>query len=252
MQSQIPSLLQNLHPTSPAYRRIPYDKRSPVGTAYRHNELYKVFDDATDQAFVRGTKFLEDKHLQKIADVFHINVFVVVHVMGSKTTRYGITYSEGNRKNNYPWIFLYNTLDGHFSSIQIKKRNAFMMSTEDVKTAYGSTFGDTGEVENIYDTFTQLRVDIKNELLKLKPKTLQNTNKKENIEGELLKFELSDLDSIEDMIGSILKTYGKQEKKDEIIAKFKDRLEALKAKAATRGGARKKTRKNRNKKAKKA
>lgn len=113
---------------SPSYRRIPFQQRSKVGGAVRRDFIAPLITDPEDRAFFESNKYLEDKHIQLLGEIFHYN-FIIFQEVPKKHRRADLPPNAMNNinfidvKTGDPWVLLHNKLGissggDHYSAVQ--------------------------------------------------------------------------------------------------------------------------------------
>ncbi len=115
---------------SPTYRRLSPADRSKVGKAFRILEVLKLFDDLADISLVGNPSlFLEESHIRRFLSQYKINALVVTRDDGG--TRLTPLVSEEKALNGFPWIFMFNSDQSHYSCIAVTYKKAVrLMLTE--------------------------------------------------------------------------------------------------------------------------
>jgi hypothetical protein len=119
-----------LQAISPTYRRLSEADRSTVGKGFRTLEFLKLFNDLSDLSLVANTRlFLEERQIRAFLKQYNLNALVVTRDLGG--VRLTPFVSEEKALNGFPWIFMYNSDQSHYSTIAVTyKGTARLMLTE--------------------------------------------------------------------------------------------------------------------------
>uniref|UniRef100_A0A6C0HF00 OTU domain-containing protein n=1 Tax=viral metagenome TaxID=1070528 RepID=A0A6C0HF00_9ZZZZ len=140
------------------YRALTNENKIKIVDYYRRNEFYNLFKENTTDKFnslktERNTvsksnfrAFLEETHVTSFCSTYRINAIVLsTNLQFGK--HYGIinsddtigdqqsNYSKFN-KNGYPYIFLINHGQGHYSSVYLEKIRKFILTEEELFTYF--------------------------------------------------------------------------------------------------------------------
>jgi hypothetical protein len=229
---------------SPTYRRIPFDKRGEVGRAYRTQEFIKLFESTKDKDFVNSNEFLEDTpHLRRFSDVFKYNIFVIQRRESKQSYTFSfdrihpgqVGAAQLPTTSKADWLFLFNTMDGHFSSIQVG--TTFSLSNDDFQKTYGNDIQDVAALD-------QQWVELRNKLInELSAFTTGKNVKSNEIRAQIqtLAFDEAGLKALKPMIDAYIEMLGIEEAdKTRILTLIQeDKLPKLPTKPSS-GGARRK------------
>jgi hypothetical protein len=101
-------------------------------------------------------------------NTYKINVFVLRNVRNGKTVSFELHTVDNEMLNEFDWIAINDTLDGHFSSILIGDK--FRLTSAEFIESYSGffeQFAKDGE-------FQQLKANIKKNIVSLAPKDMKN------------------------------------------------------------------------------
>ena len=195
----------------PSYRKIKYDDRGKIGKTFRHTVFANLFEGA-DKEFVKGNGFLEEKHLDMFVNTYKINVFVLRNVRNGKTVSFELHTVDNEMLNEFDWIAINDTLDGHFSSILMGDK--FRLTSDEFIDSYDrffEQFAKDGE-------FEQLKANIKENIVKLAPNDLKNS-----VQGYREAIgRTTEIGKLKDLIKQVESDYGLT--KGEILNKYKGRM----------------------------
>jgi len=195
----------------PSYRKIKYDDRGKIGETFRHTVFADLFEGA-DKKFVKGRGFLEEKHLDMFVNTYKINVFVLRNVRNGKTVSFELHTVDNEMLNEFDWIAINDTLDGHFSSILMGDK--FRLTSDEFIDSYDrffEQFAKDGE-------FEQLKANIKKNIVKLAPNDLKN-----DVEGYREAIgRTTEIGKLKDLIKQVESAYGL--KNGDILNKYKGRI----------------------------
>jgi hypothetical protein len=196
----------------PSYRRITYGgDRGKAGETFRKNEFADLFE-GDDKKFVEGNKFLEEKHLDMFVNTYKINVLVLRNVGNGKTVSFELHTVDNEMLNEFDWIAINDTLDGHFSSIYLG--NTFRLTFDEFIEDYSGffePFAKDGE-------FQQLKRNIKQNVVNMAPNGL-----KDSVEGYREQIgRTNEIGKLKELIKQIESAYGL--KNGAILNKYKKRM----------------------------
>jgi hypothetical protein len=152
----------------PSYRTIEYGgDRGKIVARFRHKIFADLFEGA-DKKFVQGNEFLKENHLDMFVNTYKINVIVLRNVGNGKKVSFELHTVDNNMINDFDWIAINNTLDGHFSSIYLKDK--FRLTFGEFIDSYGKFFEEFAKDGE----FQQLKANIKKNIVSLAPKNMKN------------------------------------------------------------------------------
>ena len=195
----------------PSYRKIKYDDRQTVGETFRKTVFADLFEGA-DKKFVQGNKFLEEKHLDIFVNTYKINVFVLRNVRNGKSVTFELHTVDNQMMNEFDWIAINDTLDGHFSSILMGDN--FRLTNEEFIDKYSDFFEESAKD----DELQQLKRNIVKNIHNLAPNNLKNIAQAYREEV----FRTNEISKLKDLIEQIESKYGL--KKGDIVNKYNKRM----------------------------
>jgi len=140
---------------SKIYRALTDDKKIKMIDYYRRNEFYNLFKENTTDTFnslrtFRATvsknnfrEYLEETQVTTFCSTYRVNAIVLSTDLQYGNTHCGIINSDDSigdqqsnysrfNKNGYPYIFLINHGENHYSSIYLNKRQKFILTEEEL------------------------------------------------------------------------------------------------------------------------
>ncbi len=200
-----------------------------------HYEQSRHFIKESDQ-------FLTESNVAIFCNVFKINIFVNRRLGSPPKYQYDYAIIRPSTQDQnalnpkaevFPWIFMFNTLNNHYSSIKISKdkdgktktgQDIFLMNDKEYHDTYDTVLGK--EEADLFNEYLDFRQEIVKALIAIKPKDKINKDPTEKMEKAVYTLDPYDVAELPDGIRAVVKEYGLPEKRaDELIEKFQDGID---------------------------
>jgi hypothetical protein len=125
------------------FRKLTQKEKDAYADNWRRQVFITAFDPVTEaaaRAEVESRSFLGEAHIQKLIDIFHINIVVFQRVAGAMRASVNLEADDENILEGQPVIIIYNPGDGHFRGVRKMPDNKYFFETEEayeIMSLYG-------------------------------------------------------------------------------------------------------------------